>query len=204
MQTDSMRSFNSTCRKHTHSGASRVLRIEADQNLDHPQVARLLTWVCARHFGVESTEEPPSFAEAADLIADRFAASPDISHFGETLGVGDGSPMWAVKYEKHLRTILDKNRTRLVRCTASFALASVVQGTGEDRQKEAEALYRQFVKDFDGSDPSIKPVEDNLIFCAKSEAEIIRTRGIGKPAPAMNGMDLDGRPMSLARKKAFV
>jgi thiol-disulfide isomerase/thioredoxin len=170
----------------------------AKRNLDHPRAAQLLTWVCASQFGDNSAEQPPTFAEAADLIAGRFAASPDISNFCETLGTGSGSPPWAGSYEKHLRTILVKNRTRLVRCTASFALASVVQGVGEERQDEAEALYRQFVKDFDGSDPSIKSVEDNLISSAKTEAAGIRARGIGAPAPAMDGVDLEGRQMTLA------
>ena len=139
----------------------------AQRNLDHPQAAKLLAWVCTGQQADDSGEAPPAFAEAADLIADRFAASPDNHHFCESLGVGDGSPPWAGRYEKHLRTILEKNRTRLVRCTASFALASVVDSMGPDRQDEALALYRQFLKDFDGSDRSIKPVEDSLISCAK-------------------------------------
>ena len=170
----------------------------AQRNLDHPQAAKLLAWVCTGQHVDDSGEAPPTFAEAADLIADRFAASPDIHHFCESLGVGDGSPPWAGRYEKHLRTILEKNRTRLVRCTASFALASVVDSMGPDRQDEALALYRQFLKDFDGSDRSIKPVEDSLISCAKHEADVIRALGVGNPAPPMEGVDLDGRPMTLA------
>jgi hypothetical protein len=153
----------------------------AERDLDHPLAARLLTWVCARQLGDRSEEEPPSFAEAADLIADRFAASPEISIFCETLGHGTGSPPWAGKYEKHLRKILNQNGQHLVRCTASFALASVVQGCGEDRQSEAEALYRQFAKDFGGSDPAIRSLEGNLVVCAKAEAELIRKRSIDIP-----------------------
>ncbi len=169
----------------------------ARRNLDRPEAAGLLTRICASEFGDSSPEESKTFAEAADLIAERFAASPDISNFCESLGSRNGGPPWAGKYERHLRTILDRNRTRLVRCTASFALASVVQGAGEARQEEARALYQQFLKDFDGSDPSIKSVEDNLIFSAKHEAEGIRKRGLGKPAPSLVGVDLDGRAMSL-------
>jgi thiol-disulfide isomerase/thioredoxin len=170
----------------------------AKRNLDHPQAAKVLAWVCTGQLVDDSGEVPPTFAEAADLIADRFASSPDIHHFCESLGAGDGSPPWAGRYEKHLRTILEKNRTRLVRCTASFALASVVDSMGPDRQDEALALYRQFLKDFDGSDRSIKPVEDSLISCAKHEADVIRALGVGNPAPPMEGVDLDGRPMTLA------
>ncbi len=179
-----------------HSLAPLVLGV-ARRNLDRPEAAGLLTWVCACQYGDRSAREPSTFAEAADLIAGRFAASPDISHFGEALGGLGTGPPWAPRYEKHLRTILDRNRTRLVRCTASFALASMAQGAGEAGQDRAEALYRQFLRDFDGSDPSIKPVEDNLIYQAKAEAEGIRSRGLGKPAPEVVGVDLDGRPLSL-------
>jgi thiol-disulfide isomerase/thioredoxin len=69
---------------------------------------------------------------------------------------------------------------------------------GPDRQDEALALYRQFLKDFDGSDRAIKPVEDSLISCARHEADVIRALGVGNPAPPMEGVDLDGRPMTLA------
>ena len=169
----------------------------ARHHLDDPATAKLLTWVCARQFGDRTATESPSFAEAADLIADRFAASPDISNFCEALGIGTGSPPWAGRYERHLRTILERNRTRLVRCTASFALASIVEGTGEARQGEAEGLYRRFLRDFDASDPSTKHVEANFIHSAKLAAETLRTRGLGMPATALAGVDLDGRPIDL-------
>ena len=170
----------------------------ARRNLDQPEAAELLAWVCGSQFDDASADEPPTFREAADLIAERFAASPDISHLAESLGGLGGSPPWAGRFEGHLKKILAQNRTRLVRCTASLALASIAQGSGEGRQDEAEALYRRFLRDFDGSDPSTKGVEDNLIFRAKQEADGIRARGIGKAAPAVDGVDLDGHPMTLA------
>ncbi|MEJ7638157.1 MAG: TlpA disulfide reductase family protein [Singulisphaera sp.] len=169
------------------------------QELDHPQSARLLTWVCANYYGDESPEEPRIFAEAADLLVDRFAASPGIQNFCESLGSGSGSPPWAGRYEKHLRTILDENQDRFVRCTALFALASVIQAAGEARQDEAEGLYQRLVKEFEGhDDPSTRDVVGTFVGRAKAEAAGIRARGLGKPAPEIEGEDLDGRPMTLS------
>jgi thiol-disulfide isomerase/thioredoxin len=165
------------------------------QKPDNPQAARLLTWVCTNYFGDNSPEDAPIFAEAAKLIVDQFADSPDITNFCECLGFG-GSPPWAWKYEKHMRTILDKNQHRRVRVAAQFALASAIQSKGETRQDEAEKLYQQFVTDFDGR--AQDPVEEALLGRAKGEVMNIRARGLGKPAPEMAGEDLDGLPMKLS------
>ena len=100
----------------------------------------------------EDSQEPPSlYTEAADLIADRYADSPDIGHFCEGLGFSsNGSQPWAPRFERHLRAILKVNRDRAVRCEAQFALASVVQNAPEDRQEEAETLFEQYCAEFDG------------------------------------------------------
>ena len=95
--------------------------------------------------------DPPAiYGEVADLIADRYAGSPDICHFCEGLGLFSGTSEWAGRYEPHLRAILQVNQHRKVRCTAQFALACVVQIASEDRQAEAEALFEQFCTEFDG------------------------------------------------------
>ncbi len=170
-----------------------------EQELDHPQAARLLTWVCANYYGDKSPEEPRVFAEAADILVDRFATSPGIQNFCESLGSGSGSPPWAGKYEKHLRTIVDQNQDRFVRCTALFALASVIQAAGEARQDEAEGLYQRLVKEVEGhDDPSTRNVVGTFVGRAKAEAAEIRARGLGKSAPKIEGEDLDGRPMKLS------
>jgi hypothetical protein len=121
-------------------------------NPTHVKAAWLLNWVCSCGLGDE--QDPLFFREAADLIVARYASSPDITSFCECLGMVTGSPIWAGKYEKHLRTILKENRNRRVRGGASFALASVVHFTGgEARQDEADKLYQQYLINFDGSDP---------------------------------------------------
>jgi peroxiredoxin len=170
------------------------------RQLDHPRAAWLLTQVCVSYAHDASAKAPRAFAEPADLIAGRFAASPEIYHFCEVLGIIT-HPRWAGQYEKHLRAILDKNRDRRVRCVALFALASVVQNSGEARHDEAERLYAQFIKDFDGRTPyPALGVEESLRAEAEAELEDLRTwpRMLGKPAPEIEGEDLDGRPMKLS------
>ena len=60
----------------------------ARQSFNHPRTGRLLAAVCAiTEPGTRDAPEPsPLYTEAADLIADRFADSPDIGHFCEGLG----------------------------------------------------------------------------------------------------------------------
>ena len=167
---------------------------------DDPLAAKLLTWVCTTTRGdEEKTEVSPTFAEAAELIASRHADSPDIENFCENLGMGFGSPPWAHRYETRLHTILKENRHREVRCAASFALASVVQSCGEDRQPEAEELYEHFIEEFDGRTKySYQGIEQEFRNYAKKALRELRSRGIGHPAPEIAGVDLEGRPMTLS------
>jgi thiol-disulfide isomerase/thioredoxin len=67
----------------------------------------------------------------------------------------------------------------------------------EIRQDEAEKLYRQFVRDFDGRNAS-DHVEKELRRNAQRALEEIRIRGVGKPAPEIEGEDLDGKSMKLS------
>lgn len=181
-------------------GLAHVVLNSVKKNPAHPKVAWLLNWVCVYQSEELQQKGPPRpFAEAADLIVQWQAASPDITNFCECLGMGHGSPPWAGQYERHLRTILKENRHRRVRGAAQFALASVVQNTGgEARQDEAGELYQQYIKDYDGSDPENGPVEQNLRRCAKDELDCVQSRAIGRPAREIVGLDLDDRPMKLS------
>jgi RNA polymerase sigma-70 factor (ECF subfamily) len=156
----------------------------AEVNLEHPEAAELLMWVCNNFWGDEAPEEPRMFAEAANLIAARFPDSPKIFNFGECLVDRDGKARpWAIKYERHLRTILDRNRQRWVRCTALYALAAIANGAGAARQDEAAALFESLVKQFgDLSDPSTKNVEEYLVKKAKQQLKNI-TDLKAKPQP---------------------
>jgi RNA polymerase sigma factor (sigma-70 family) len=170
---------------------------------DHPKAARLLTWVCLAS-RADAPEAPRPFAEAADLIAGRFADSPDIANFCECIGSVTSCPPWAGDFEKHLRTILKANHHRYVQVCARFALARLVQAAGEARQQEADKLYRQFVKEYEGQDPKELGFLPTLLHKAHAEIDEIRDRGPGKPAPEIEGEDLDGRPMKLSESRGKV
>ena len=117
-----------------------------------PSAAALLTCVCSTLGSGSETETkapPPHLTELADLLATTYAASPGIHNFCLSLGGMNPSPSWASEFEPHLRAFLEVNQDRAVRCTASLALASVVQ-LSVDRQLEAKELYEIFITQFDG------------------------------------------------------
>jgi thiol-disulfide isomerase/thioredoxin len=174
--------------------AETVLR-RANQSLDHPQAARLTAWVCAAYLEDESERAPLAFREAANLIANRFADHPDITHFAESLFLRGVRP-WASEFEPHVRIIQKKNKNRLCQATARYALASIARAGGIDRQKEAEELFRHFVQDYGGK--ARGGVEESLLSEARKELERIDRCGLGKPARAIEGRDLAGNPLKLA------
>jgi|GEM_PF-1633196 len=176
----------------------------AKKSLHDHQTAKLLSWVCAAYSGDGSDKAPDPFTEAADLIVARFAESPDISHFCESLFL-NGVPPWAAAFEKHLRTIADKNRTSLIRLTSHYALASVVRSKGVDGQGKAEELFRQFIADFGGlTDVHTKSIRDYLLSEARRELKQIHLCGLGKAAQEIEGLDIDAKPLKLSDYKGKV
>ena len=181
-------------------GFAPAILARAKQSPDHPRTGRLLAAVCTATHPRDGHEPPPIYIEAADLIADRSADSPDIYHFCEGLG-GSPNPVppWGGRFERHLRAILRVNRDRAVRCEAQFALAAVVQAAPDDRQAEAESLFEQFCAEFDGKQwYRFQGIEQMLNTLAQDQLKELRFRAIGKPAPEITGIDLDGRPLSLS------
>jgi acetyl esterase/lipase len=172
---------------------------------DHPECGRLLAECCAMTSPPDEGEPPAVFREAADLLADRYADSPDIHHFCEAMAGVTGSPPWAVQYERHLRAILDANRDRAVRCAARYALASVVLAAGEDRQGEAEALFEQFCAEFDGTHAyHYRSIEQEFLFTARMQLKELQFHAVGKPAPEIDGLDLEDRPLKLSEYRGRV
>jgi dienelactone hydrolase/thiol-disulfide isomerase/thioredoxin len=168
----------------------------ARQSPDHPKAARLLAAVCAATLPNEDGNPPAIYEEAGNLIADQYASSPEISHFCEGLRSG---ARWAVPYERHLRAILQVNQDRMVRCSAQFALAKVVQASTEDRQAEAQELFEHFLAEFDGKySYHAQGIEQQYIAEAKDQLVELRQRAVGQPAPEITGIDLDDKRMKLS------
>jgi poly(3-hydroxybutyrate) depolymerase/thiol-disulfide isomerase/thioredoxin len=173
---------------------------------DHPRIGRLLAAVCAATKPQEGQEPPPIYTEAADLIAARYADSPDIYAFCESIGLFPGNGCtWAIRFERHLRAILQENRDRAVRCHALMALAVAIQSAPDDRQAEAEALYEQFCMEFDGKQQyPFQGIEQMFLGRAQDQLRELRFRAVGMPASEIAGIDLDGRMMALSEYRGRV
>jgi hypothetical protein len=124
------------------------------------------------------------FARAADLIAARFSDSAKIADLCDNLGnLRGGNPPWALRYERHLRTILDRNRDPWVRCTAMFALASIVGRAGPARQDAAAKLYESFIQQFQHpSDPRTRDALADRVRQAREGIQKIRDHQPGRAA----------------------
>lgn len=172
----------------------------ARAHLDDPHSAMLLSIAAsATAAGTEEPQVSPEFAEIADLIVEHFAGSAEIGNFCTQLGMGDYSPAWAGPYEVHLRKILDVNQDRFVRLLAKMALASIVRDGGASRQPEAIGLFEELLDEFDGKVAYHgQGIETQVRDLAVRQLETIRALGLGQPAPATSGVDLDGNPLALA------
>jgi thiol-disulfide isomerase/thioredoxin len=177
----------------------------AKKSLDDSHTARLLAWVCCAYMDNDSDKAPEPFTVAADLIVAKFADSPGISNFCEAL-FQNGGPPWAAEFEKHLRTIAEKNKTPLVRITSRYALASIVRSKGVDSQGNAEEMFRQFIADFDNKpdDGASSGLRSQYVDQARRELKEIRLCGLGKQARTIDGKDLDGNPLKLSDHKGKV
>jgi thiol-disulfide isomerase/thioredoxin/predicted esterase len=75
-----------------------------------------------------------------------------------------------------------------------------LQSASEDRQSEAEALFEQFCTEFDGKQwYRWQGIEQMLNKMAQAQLKELRFRAIGKPAPEITGIDLDGQPIALSQ-----
>jgi thiol-disulfide isomerase/thioredoxin len=167
------------------------------RNLGHPQAARLLASVVSGSADRGAVKPSPVFIEAANLTVERFADSRDARGLCEMLGSLSDSQTWPAAFEKHLRTILVRNQDRSVRAAASYSLASVVALAGESRQGEAQKLYEEAIKKFDGSEHYyFAGIEKEMN--KHAQHKLAELKAIAKPAPEIEGIDLDGRAMKLS------
>lgn len=185
--------------------AAPLFLVRTKDRLDHPKAAWVLCSIAASAgSGSEASEPPALYSEVADLVVERFAESPDVINLCSTLGNGKFSPPWAFRFETHLEKILAANHDRLVRCAATLALAEIAHASPE-RQQEAESRYRKFLAEFDGTvEYGGQYLEQYYIEDAKQRLEAMQFAPIGKPAPEIAGLDLDGQPLTLSEYRGRV
>jgi hypothetical protein len=167
---------------------------------DHPKAARLLCEAAVLiHPDTDVESAPPELLQVAELIREKYAAESDLANFCEVVGNLGVPVSWSQPFELHVRHILEVNQDRFVRCSAHFALASIVRSGGIERQAEARKLYEDFLARFDGetSYPGLSIEQENRQ-TAQRVLETIRLHGLGAPALATVGIDLEGQPLSLA------
>jgi len=146
-----------------------------------------------------NTPDGPEVDRAADIIIQHHAADPALASFCSELA--DGSPRSAPKL---LRTVITANRDPQVQAFASFALAIILkrqaaEGTGapstsEQAAIEAEGLFERVIAEHG----QIASNGTTLAERAKPELFELRTLGVGKVAPDIEGEDLDGRKLKLS------
>ena len=173
---------------------------------DHPRASRLLCGAAALIFpDTECYQAPPELVEIAKLIGEKYAAHAELSNFCEVVSSIGNPASWSRPFEPVVRQILAVNQDRFVRCSAEFALASIVRSCGAMRQDEARQCYVTFLANFDGkTEYHAQSVEQLYREIAQRELDSIATVGLGSAAPETSGVDLDGKALSLEEYRGRV
>jgi hypothetical protein len=191
----------------------------ADSAPDDPTAVDALVWV------VRNGRSGPDVTRAIDRLVAGHAGSPKVGSLASSL-VYSQTPA----AEKLLRLILEKNTDHNSQGQACLALgrylnrkAEMARNLKEDPSRaklyepvfgpgvlsrsdpdalarEAEKMFERTVKEFG----DISLGRNTLGASAKSELNEIRNLGIGKPAPEINGEDIDGTPFKLSDYKGKV
>jgi hypothetical protein len=176
-----------------------VVAEKARKHLDHPQALPLLMWVGAATLYGGTAESSKLYNDTVDLLVDRFVERQELAPLPNWLRQDD-DPAWA---EKHLRRLMAKNPSALIKTQSRFALASVLKSKDEASQPEAEKLFRGIL-DETAKLSSPSPDEKQLVDEVRKELEDMKLRGLGKPAPQISGLDLDGKTFKLSDYKGKV
>lgn len=198
-------------RRHLGAGPATLpfsndLVARAQRSPDHPRAAKLLTEAALLLKPDESADAPPvALVQIADLVRERYAASPDLVNLCEAVGNSGAPARWTRPFEPHVRHIVEVNPDRLVRCSAHYALATIVRSHGIDRQDEAVRLYQQHLERFDGETayPG-QAIEQFYRGQAESALKAIGLHGLGALAPLTRGVDLEGNAISLEHYRGRV
>jgi peroxiredoxin len=151
--------------------------------------------------------------ECIDILAGHHLKGDRLSRalpiLGTPLGTERGVGCYNEEAEKLLRAALATSPHRTVRGQACFSLASYLRfharhrsaGMSEDQAaawtKESEALFERVTRDYaDVAAP--EPYRATLGELAEGRLFELRSLEIGRPAPEIEGKDLDGAPMTLS------
>ena len=141
-----------------------------------------------------NTPDGPEVEKAAEVILREHTRDTNLVHLCKELE--------RVRHrcsQPLLETILKNNPSAEVRGTACFSLATMFKdeakyGQNQQATAQAEKHFERVITDFG----QIKERWNTLEDLAKPELSELRRLTIGKPAPEIEGQDLDGRPMKLS------
>lgn len=170
------------------------------QSPNHPDTGQILS--TAASIRIPGDDELVASEELVDLaatIVEVASHSPDLMCFCDRLFNRSHPRPWMRPFEPVMRSILDNNNDRLVRCSATFALGTIIRAGGPERQQEAVAVFEQLLEQFDGSTKYHgQAVERHYRVAVNRILKSMREHGVCMPAPRTAGIDLDGHPVSLA------
>ena len=160
--------------------AGRFLEL-AQKNPTDPAAVDALVWlVTSVRFGAE-------VEKAMDILMKDHLESEKLGLLCQSLAYSQ-----TPETEKQLRDIIAKNPHHDVQGQAKFSLAMILKSQA-GTAPQAEDLYEQIVKQF--ADVKGNPT---LADQAKSQLFEIRTLGVGKPAPEIEGQDVEGKAFKLS------
>lgn len=165
--------------------SQRILEL-VQKNPREPGAVEMLTWVI-NHDSFNSAGR-----EAMKLIEQYHVDSDKLGSICAFLGmVGSEEDV------KLLRSILEKNPNRDVQGQACLSLGRALKNKSP---ADAERYLERTVEKYG----DVKSGQSNLGDNAKGELFEVRNLGIGKPAPEIEGQDVDGKPLRLSEYRGKV
>jgi len=179
----------------------------ADANPKDAVAIDAIAWVLMNTFSFEPSNKDSPRAKAVALISRDHLQSEKLSLACQVLGARG----YDKEAETLLRTILDKNPHKDVQGTACFSIAGMLKQhaerlpdaeakQAEKLNKESEELFERVIEKY----ADVKGFRDSLADEAKNQLFELRFLSKGKPAPEIEGEDLDGKQFKLSDYKGKV
>ena len=168
-----------------NSFAPRFLALARQNAKDRTALDALVWVVSVARFGPDA-EDALALLQRDDLLSDKLVpvceslANSSLSH-----------------RERFLRAVVAKNPHHNVQGQALYALALTEK---ERAPAEADKLFEQVVAQF----ADVTSFRGTLAEAAQSELHELRTLGAGKPAPDIEGQDLEGKRFRLSEYRGKV
>ena len=155
----------------------------AEQHPDAPEAVDALVWVVGVNPGNDA---------ALDRLTDRYAESDKLAQVAQRLAYGsDGA-------DARLQKILQKSPHREVKAQATYALGQYYMN--RNKPQEAEKRFEEVIEKY----ADVSNGRGTLGDAAKAQLFEARNLVVGKPAPEIEGEDVDGKKFKLSEYRGKV